>query len=114
MKLSEVKEILNAEVLVGEEDLGREVSGGAASDLMSDLLKYPMENALLLTGLTSIQAINTSLIAGMAAIVFVRGKNPESEVLRYAREQGVPILTTNFNMYSSCGRLYHRGLKSIR
>ena len=81
---------------------------------MSDLLKNPKEGAVLMTGLTSIQAIKTSLIAGMAAIVFVRGKKPESEIVAYARAHEVPILLTPFNMYSSCGRLFQNGLRSIR
>lgn len=114
MKLSEVKEVLEAEIIVGDEKLDIELSGGAASDLMSDLLKNPKEGSLLLTGLTSIQTIRTSLIAGMAAIVFVRGKRPDSEIKSYASAHGVPILSTPFNMYSSCGRLYGKGLRSIR
>jgi predicted transcriptional regulator len=114
MKLSEVKEILQAEVIVGDNKLDIEVSGGAASDLMSDLLRNPKEGALLLTGLTSIQAIRTTVIAGMAAIVFVRGKKPDNALISHAKENDIPILSTPFNMYSSCGRLYRNGLKSIR
>ena len=114
MKLSDVKEALEADIIVGDEKLEIEVSGGAASDLMSDLLKNPKEGALLLTGLTSIQAVRTSLIAGMAAIVFVRGKRPEAEIVLYAKQNDVPLLSTPFNMYASCGRLYKKGLKSIR
>jgi predicted transcriptional regulator len=114
MKLSEVKEILQADVIVGDNKLDIEVSGGAASDLMSDLLRNPKEGALLLTGLTSIQAVRTTVIAGMAAIVFVRGKKPDNELISHAKENDIPILSTPFNMYSSCGRLYSNGLRSIR
>ena len=114
MKLSEVKEILEADVIVGSDKLDMDVSGGAASDLMSDLLRNPKEGALVLTGLTSIQAIRTSVIGGMAAIIFVRGKKPDSEIISCAEENEIPILSTPFNMYSSCGKLYNNGLKSIR
>lgn len=114
MKLSEVKEVLEADVLAGEDNLDMEITGGAASDLMSDLLRNPKEGAILLTGLTSIQAIKTLLIAGMSAVVFVRGKKPGAETITYAGEHGVPILSTSYNMYSSCGRLYGKGLPSIR
>jgi predicted transcriptional regulator len=113
MKLFEVKEILKAEVISGDDKLDIEVSGGAASDLMSDLLRKPKEGSLLLTGLTSIQAINTSVIGGMAAIVFVRGKKPDNAIISHAKKHKIPILSTRFNMYQSCGRLYGKGLKSI-
>ena len=114
MKLSEVKNILEAEVIVGDDKLDIEVSGGAASDLMSDLLRNPKEGALLLTGLTNIQAVRTSVIAGMAAIVFVRGKKPDAEIVLHAQESEIPVLSTPLNMYTSCGKLYNSGLKSIR
>jgi predicted transcriptional regulator len=113
MKLSEIKEILKADLISGDNNLDIEVLGGAASDLMSDLLRKPKEGALLLTGLTSIQAINTSVIGGMAAIVFVRGKKPDNAIVSLAKKHKIPILSTPFNMFSSCGRLYAKGLKSI-
>lgn len=114
IKLADVKEILDAEVVVGQDRLDIEITGGAASDLMSDLLRVPKEGALLLTGLNSIQVIHTSVIAGMAGIVFVRGKKPSDDVMAIARKHNLPLLSTEFNMYSSCGRLYSKGLKSIR
>ena len=114
IRLADVKEILDAEVVVGHDKLDTEVTGGAASDLMSDILRNTKEGALLLTGLNSVQVIRTSVIAGMAGVVFVRGKKPNDDVLEIAREHNLPILKTNFNMYSSCGKLYNRGLKSTR
>ena len=113
MKLSEVKEILEADIIVGENNMDIQVIGGAASDLMSDLLRNPKEGALLLTGLTSIHAIRTTVIAGMAAIVFVRGKKPDSAIISLAQENEIPLLSTPYNMYTSCGRLYSNGLKSV-
>jgi hypothetical protein len=113
MKLSKIKEILKADIIIGEDQMDIEVSGGAASDLMSDLLGRPKEGALLLTGLISIQAVNTSIIAGISAIVFVRGKRPDETVVSLAGRHRIPVLSTPFNMYSSCGKLYLKGLKSI-
>ena len=114
MKLSEVREILEAEVIVGHENLDVTVVGGAASDLMSDLLRNLKTGALLLTGLTGVQVIRTSVIAEMTAVVLVRGKKPNDEMIQHAREHNLPLLSTPFNMYSSCGGLYGKGLKSIR
>ena len=114
IRLVDVREILEAEVIVGHDKLDTELSGGAAGDLMSDLLRVPKEGTLLLTGLNNVQAIRTAVIAGMAGVVFVRGKRPNDDVTAIAREHHLPLLTTEFNMYSSCGRLYSKGLKSIR
>ena len=112
--LADVKEILDAEVAAGHDRLDTQVTGGAASDLMSDILRNTKEGALLVTGLNSVQVIRTSIIAGMAGVVFVRGKTPSDDIIAIARDHNLPILTTNLNMYATCGKLYSRGLKSIR
>jgi len=114
MKLSEILEFLNAEVIVGRGRMDLDITGGAASDLMSDLLRNPREGALMLTGLSSPQVIRTAIIAEMAAVVLVRGKKPDSKMIDLAREYDLPLLTTMYNMYSSAGILYSKGLKSIR
>ena len=51
-----MKEILEANVLVGDDNLDDEVLFGAAGDLMSDLLKNPREGAILLTGLPKVRS----------------------------------------------------------
>jgi predicted transcriptional regulator len=114
MKLSEVRDILNAEVIVGYDKLDIEFTGGAASDLMSDLLRNPKEGALMVTGLSSPQVIRTALIAEMAGIVLVRGKKPHPKMTELAEQYGLPLLSTPLNMYTACGRLFGKGLKSIR
>ena len=114
MKLADIKETLNATVITGHNKLDIQVSGGAASDLMSDLLRVPKEGTLLLTGLNNIQVIRTSIISGIAAVVFVRGKEPSPDMIGQAQENDLPLLSSPFNMYSSCGRLFNKGLKSIR
>lgn len=113
MKLADIKEILRAEVIVGHEDLDEYVTAGTASDLMSDILRGPTNGAVLLTGLNNIQVIRTAVIAGVKAVVLVRGKEPSSEMVNHAHEHKLPLLSTAFTMYSSCGRLFSKGLRGV-
>jgi predicted transcriptional regulator len=113
LKLADVKEVLRAEILVGNDKLDMPVTTGASSDLMSDLLTGPTNGAVLLTGLNNIQVIRTSVIAGLAAVVFVRGKRPSLEMINHANEHGLPLLSTNFTMFTSCGRLFAKGLRGV-
>ncbi len=113
LTLDDVKETLRAEILVGKEKLGMPVTTGASSDLMSDLLTGPTNGAVLLTGLNNIQTIRTSIIAGVMAVVFVRGKRPSPEMINHARKHGLPLLSTNFTMFSSCGRLFAKGIRGV-
>lgn len=114
MKLREVKEILKCEVLWGDELLDEiEVIAGCGSDLMSDVLAFIKPDALLLTGLATVQSIQTAHIAEVKGVVYVRGKMPPEEVIETAKEKGIPILRTTLRMYEACGRLYKAGLPGV-
>ena len=106
MKLNEIKDILEAEVIVGGNYLDREIIMACGSDLMSDVLTFIKPDALLLTGLTNPQVVRTAEVAEIIAVCFVRGKRPQDETIKLAKEKGLPLLATKFSMYVSCGRLY--------
>lgn len=114
MKLSEIAHALEAAVLAGQEKLGMEIERCGASDLMSDILAGAAEGSILLTGLTTMQAIRTASIAGVGAIVFVRGKRPAPEAVTLAMDQGIPILTTPCSMFVACGRLHSLQLTGLQ
>ena len=114
LKLSEIKETLRAKVILGEDKFETEVIAGAASDLMSDLLRGPTKTGVvILSGLNNIQVIRTSVIAGVAAVVLVRGKVPDQEMIAQARARGLPLLSTPFTMFTACGRLFRLGLRGV-
>ena len=110
MKLSEVKNILNCIVVNGEDKLEMNVKIGCATDLMSDVLAFSKAGSLLLTGLANVQSVRTADIADVSAIVYVRGKKPDSEALKLAKEKDMPLLSTGLMMFEACGKLYHAGL----
>ena len=74
MTARDVQRILGARVLTGEEFLDREITSACASDMMSDVLAYVKDQAVLLTGLVNIQTVRTADMMDMVCIVFVRGK----------------------------------------
>lgn len=114
MKLNEIRDILDANVLVGEEFLEREVFSAFGSDLMSDVLAFINEKSILLTGLTNPQVIRTAEVADLFAIVFVRGKMPSKDLLDLALEKNITIMTTEYTLYTTSGKLYERGLQGVR
>lgn len=110
MTLYDIVEILSCEVFTGDDQLQMEIEYGGASDLMSDVLAFSQPGALLLTGLVTVQTIQTADIAEIKAIVFVRGKNPSQDVISLAKEKKIPLLGTMYSMYEACGLLYKKGL----
>ncbi len=113
MKLADIVRELEATALSDEDHLGIEITRCGASDLMSDVLARPTEGILLLTGLTSVQVVRTSKIAGVVAIVFVRGKKPLPEVIEVAKAEGMPLFNTTHGMFVCCGRLHACGLAGL-
>ena len=110
MTIATIKELLNAEVGCGEEFLDREVHSACGSDMMSDVLAYVKDQAVLLTGLVNPQVIRTAEMMDMMCVVFVRSKSPSEEMIRLAKESDMVILKTKKRMYEACGRLYVGGL----
>jgi len=110
MKLREVLSIIDGKVISNNVDLNEEVQMGCGSDLMSDVLAFTHEGTLLMTGLTNPQVVRTAELAGIIAIVFVRGKLPPPETVALAEEKGIPLLASKYTMFETCGRLYQVGL----
>lgn len=111
MKISEIAALLDARVYCGEDMMDREVHSGCGCDLMSDVLAYVKDQAVLLTGLVNPQVIRTAEMMDIICIVFVRGKEPTEAMIELARERSIAILSTNFRMFSSCGILCAAGLQ---
>ena len=110
MTLQEVRDILHAEVLCGQELLDTEVRSACGSDFMSDVLAYVKNQALLLTGLVNPQVVRTAEMMDMKCIVFVRGKRPDASILELARDRQLVVMATKERMYPACGLLYTHGL----
>lgn len=111
MKLRQIAELLECEILIGEEFLDREVAYAFGSDLMSDVLAYTEEDTVLLTGLCNNQVIRTAEMLDLKSIVFVRGKKPTDEIIELAKEDDILLLRTEHTMYSASGILYSHGLE---
>jgi anti-sigma regulatory factor (Ser/Thr protein kinase) len=105
MKLADVRRLLSAEVLCGE-DLSVRVDRIGAADLMSDVLALSTPGMLLLTGLRSPQVIRTAVVSDLCGVVFVRDKKPTDPILNLARQRKVPVLRTHLTMFEAAGVLY--------
>ena len=111
MKISEIKNILDAELICGEEFTSNEVFTACGSDMMSDVLAYVKEQAVLLSGLVNPQVVRTAEMMDMKCIVFVRGKQPDEDIIDLAIERDIVLLRTEYGMFNACGLLYQNGLK---
>ncbi|MCX8110772.1 MAG: DRTGG domain-containing protein [Syntrophorhabdaceae bacterium] len=110
MTLKELRDILDAEVYVGHDQLDMEIKTAFGADLMSDVLAFAKAGSLLLTGLTNPQVVRTSDVLDIAAIIIVRGKKPQQETISLAEELRIPVLGTKYILFETAGRLYTKGI----
>ena len=110
MKIRDIVNLLDAKVLCGEELLDGDVNSACGCDMMSDVLAFVKEQAVLITGLCNPQVVRTAEMMDMRCIVFVRGKIPPAEVVALAKESGIVVLASDERMYVTCGKLYSNGL----
>ena len=111
MNVSDVMRILDAELVCGGENLDTEVHEACGSDMMSDVLAYVKDQAVLLTGLVNIQTVRTADMMDMVCIVFVRGKSPDADMIALAARRGMVLLKTTHRMFTACGLLWENGLR---
>jgi predicted transcriptional regulator len=113
MNLINIIKLADGYLLTPNIDVDLEISGAYGADLMSDVLAASKPDAVLLTGLTNPQVVRTAQMAEFRAIIFVRGKQPQSETLLLAEQENIPLITSSFGMFELCGRLHKAGLPSF-
>ena len=111
MVIRQIAELLSAKVICGEDKLDGVVNSACGCDMMSDVLAFVKDQAVLLTGLCNPQVVRTAIMMDMRCIVFVRGKNPPADVIALAEDAGIVVLATDERMYVACGKLYANGLR---
>ena len=110
MKISEMQKLVEARVLCCEENIEHEVHSACGCDLMSDVLAFVKDQAVLLTGLVNPQVIRTAEMMDMICVVFVRSKVPTQEMIELARDSGIVLMVSDKRLYEACGLLYTNGL----
>ena len=109
MTIADVRDILEAQVVCGNA-LDTEVRNACGSDMMSDVLAFVKNQSVLLTGLVNAQVVRTADMMDIVCIVFVRGKEPNQEMIELAQERNIVLLKTPLRMFTACGLLYSNGL----
>ena len=114
MTIGDVKDILEAKVLVGGDRMDEPVVTACGSDLMSDVLAFVKDRTVLITGLINPHVVRTSEMLDITCIVFSRGKQPSEEILEEAEESGITVMSTRMTTYTACGELYVHGLPGTK
>jgi serine kinase of HPr protein (carbohydrate metabolism regulator) len=110
MKLTELVQKLNLSVRSAEEYLDREITGGYASDLLSDVLANSEEGNVWITLQIHQNIVGVASIKDLAGIILVNGREPEPETLEKAEAENMPVMVTELPTFELVGRLYDLGV----
>ena len=110
MKLTELIQKLNLSVRSAKGSLEREVTGGYASDLLSDVLANSKEGNIWITLQIHQNIVGVASMKDIAGIILVNSREPESETLEKAEAEKVPIMVTEMPTFELIGMLYSLGI----
>jgi len=106
MKLREIIEKLQLQVLVDQERLDTEVTGGYTSDLLSDVMANSKAKNLWITLQTHENIVAVAKLKDLAGIVIINNRQPDEETFKRAKDEHVTLLASRESAFSITGKLY--------
>jgi serine kinase of HPr protein (carbohydrate metabolism regulator) len=113
MTIREVVDSSQLEILAQHNGLDKEITGGYASDLLSDVIAHSKAGYLWITMQTHRNIIAVATLKDLAAVVLVNGRAPDPETLEKAREERVVLLGSRLPAFELVGKLYQMGIRGI-
>jgi len=106
MTIRQLAEELGFRVYTGKSDLDRKVTGAYVSDLLSDVMGYAREGQVWITLQSHMNVVAIASLQELAAIVLVKGIEPDKQVLNKATAEGIPVLGTTCQTFETAGKLF--------
>ncbi|MHC4352737.1 MAG: serine kinase [Planctomycetota bacterium] len=114
MKLTDLVENLDMSVKSAKGDLDREVTGGYASDLLSDVLANSEPGNLWITLQVHQNIVAVASMKDLAGIILVNGREPETDTVEKAEAENIAIMVTELPTFELIGRLYGLGITGTK
>jgi predicted transcriptional regulator len=106
MTTEQVVKELGLKVFTGEAMDSTELHGGYVSDLLSDVMGHAREGELWITLQSHINVLAIASLKELAGVLLVKGIEPEKVVVEKAREEGIVLLGTSEDTFTTAGKLY--------
>jgi predicted transcriptional regulator len=109
----DIAKFFGLETRAGKDHLDEEVTGGYASDLLSDVIAHSRKGNLWITIQTHPNIVAVAAMKELAGIILTGGREPDSETLQKAEEEGIPILVSPLFTFELVGKLYQMGISGM-
>jgi len=106
MTVKEIVALLHLKVFTGDQGLDNPVEGGYTSDLLSDVMGFADAGRVWITLQTHKNIMAIASLKELAAVLLVKGFEPDEDTKALAVKEGIPILGTTEQAFEISGRLY--------
>ena len=113
MTIKEIAKLVDGQIVGAPADDSYEVVKAFASDLMSDVLRFSMDETVLITGLCNNQTMRTSEMSDLRVVLIGRDKQPDQEMLELAEELDITLIKSRYSIFKISGILYQAGIKPL-
>ena len=107
MKVSDLVNRLDLKVYSGETGLKNTITGGYVSDLLSDVMGNASEGEVWVTLQTHQNVMAIASLKELAAVILVKGFEPDEDTMEHSNDEGVPVLGTDMETFELTGKLYN-------
>ena len=114
MNVAEAAQSIEGTVIAGKSASEKNVLGGYASDLLSDVMGNSREGDIWITMQKHVNIVAVAQLNNLAAIVLVNGRKAEPDTIERADEIGIPIISTPLQAFDAIGILYARSVHGRR
>ncbi len=114
MKLSDLVKEFGLTVKASAASLDREVTGGYASDLLSDVLAHAADGSVWVTLHIHQNVVAVASHKDLAGVILVQGREPDVDTVAKAEEEKIPLLVTDLPAFELVGRLYKAGIRGAQ
>ena len=113
MKIRDIVNLVDGVLVGAPVDEFYEVERAFASDLMSDVLRYNMDQTILITGLCNNQTLRTCEMADLRVVLMGRDKQPDDDMIELAVDNDITIIKSKYSIFKLSGILYGAGIKPL-
>jgi predicted transcriptional regulator len=113
LTLSDLVKSFGLKIEAGKDRLHEEVTGGYASDLLSDVIAHSRKGNVWITIQTHPNIVAVATMKELSGIILTGGRQPEAETIQKAEQEGIPILASPLFTFEMVGRLYQIGIAGM-
>jgi hypothetical protein len=111
--ISDLVKSFGLKIEAGKDRIHERITGGYASDLLSDVIAHSRKGNVWITIQTHPNIVAVATMKELVGIILTGGREPDAETIRKAEEEGIVLLVSPLFTFELVGRLYQTGISGM-